>query len=853
MGVLVAAMFITFWGSYSAFVSSASEGVSGKVSPDDTIPPTISGPFVGDLCHYHQLVDGKTFGNDVVIWWLHYDNSGGTGIAISSVSVGYKPGKPNEGGTYTYLVPTVTTSDGSFVFPASSLNIEGWYTIKIKVCDIATNCTETTATVYVPTSDTCTPTIDGPYYYLSSSCPAHAGKYVPVNGVTFTEDVTIYWWHSDNSGGLCRDSGINTNKVKAEIKLNPDGDYVPLTLNSGDLSGGGSFVFPVLWLSTVGTSYTIKISVSDVVGNTQITTATVYLNKPPTKPTITFNKNTVKCGESFTITASSTDPNGDSITYWWAWQSPGATGPGAWWSGGATLEPMSVSEPGGIHTVYCIAKDEYASSPTGSATLTVVCPTIRLDPAIVVLRGGQTTETLHLEIRDSEGELISPDGRTVSYTSSKPWLVGVNDSGVVTSTGFGEADITATVSGIPGTAKAKVVAGHFRIEPPILLLSVNDQPTGQLTLNMANANGTSVNLTGRAISFYGGDDIVASVDNTGFVTAYQPPQSFSDTPYIIAEVDYSIMSRNDAVIRVTSESLGLTPFRLDQSNISFVIPEQVGSYDYELIFSNYDVSRITNLAYQLEFELTGLRPFKGDMQFLVNDPGHGGDGTVPCGLSGNPIRLGTDVDESIHNSCLIVAYPPPIPQWGVYFHEMGHNFNGVSSRFGKFVNGSNVGNSRFTYSEGLATAVGMYVAQMMKGRAGQYGIPSDIIGTIIPSVWHHFGSTPDDLNAYVHNGANYSQINPNVLDDIIMVLADEYGYDTLYRFFSIFLPGDLPFSFTVNSDAKQATFFVAAMSAATATDLKAWFHDHWGFPVDDTFYDQIFPLVKQMVAFRDPA
>jgi hypothetical protein len=146
----------------------------------------------------------------------------------------------------------------------------------------------------------------------------------------------------------------------------------------------------------------------------------------------------------------------------------------------------------------------------------------------------------------------------------------------------------------------------------------------------------------------------------------------------------------------------------------------------------------------------------------------------------------------------------------------------------------------------------MYVAQMMEGRAGQYGIPPDIIGTIIPSVWHHFGSTPDDLNAYVSNGANYSQINPNVLDDIIMVLADEYGYDTLYRFFSIFLPGDLPFSFTVNSDAKQATFFVAAMSAATATDLKAWFHDHWGFPVDDTFYDQIFPLVKQMVAFRDP-
>ncbi|MDY7077433.1 MAG: PKD domain-containing protein [Chloroflexota bacterium] len=510
----------------------------------------------------------------------------------------------------------------------------------------------------------------------------------------------------------------------------------------------------------------------------------------------------------------------------------------------------------GTYSVQVTAYSSIGETKTETTTVTInnaqdpSCNyTIRLHPMTVILHDGHITETLRLEIRGVRGELISPIGRQVLFTSTNPSLVQVNTSGVVTSTGFGEAEIEAAVEGIPRRATARVVAGHLRVEPPILLLSPTDEPTGTLRLNVANADGTPMNLSGHSIAFSGGNS-VAGVDNAGQVTAHRPPRSFSETPYINASMD-GIPAHNAAVIRVTTNTLGLDLFPLEQPNVTFYIPEQIGSFNYSQIFNDYDVTRITDIAYQLERELTGLRPFNGDVQFLVNDPGHGADGTVPCGLSGNPVRLGTDVDKSVHNSCLIVAYPPATPHWGVYFHEMGHNFTWASARFAQFASSSEVSNSNFTYSEGLATAEGMYAAQMMSQQAHQYGIPTDILSNILSSVWH-FGSTPD-LDAYVSGGADYSQITPSVLDDMIMTLADERGYEALYRFFSVFLPDDILFPFTIDSDAKQATFFVAAMSAATKTDQRPRFQDEWGFPLDEAFYDQIYPQVEQIVAQRDPA
>jgi hypothetical protein len=340
------------------------------------------------------------------------------------------------------------------------------------------------------------------------------------------------------------------------------------------------------------------------------------------------------------------------------------------------------------------------------------------------------------------------------------------------------------------------------------------------------------------------------VDADGLVTALRPPQYFDETPAVGATFDGAEV-RNRAIIRVVTETLGLDLVAYEQPDVVFLIPPQIGSFDYAEIFADYDVPRITQLAYRIEQELMDQRPFAGGVQYFVNDPGHGGDGTVPCGISGNPIRLGTDVDKAVHNSCLVVAYPPAAPQWGVYFHEAGHNFTWASARFGQFASASGVDNSNFTYSEGLATASSMFAAQMLSRRADEYGIPAPIVSSILASAWH-FGSTPD-LDAYVAGGAVYAQITPSALDDMLDVLAGEYGYAYLFRLFSVFAPGDEPLPFGIGGDEEQATFFVAAASAATGTDQRARFHDDWGFPLDNDTYEEIYPDVARLVAQRDPA
>lgn len=458
---------------------------------------------------------------------------------------------------------------------------------------------------------------------------------------------------------------------------------------------------------------------------------------------------------------------------------------------------------------------------------------IKLSPNQLILRNGQTTGTVNVLAFDDQNNSVSLNGRKIEFFSTNPSVATVDNSGVVKGTGFGSTEITARVDSIISSDTTQVMLGRCNLIPPILLLSVKDNSTGQLTVNIENADGTAGLLSGKTIEFTSTSSEVASVSDNGVITAHRPPQNFGETPYINVKIN-GIAISNASVIRVTETSLGLSMISLPGEYVTFYIAQQIGDYNYKKIFAEYEVVRITDIAYRLESELTGIRPSNGDIQYLVNDPGHD-DGTVPCGRAGNPIRLGTNVDSG--TSCL------DAPHWGVFFHEMGHNFTLASRRFADFVKNDKKGD----YAEGLATLVNLYVIHNLIDNPSSYNLSDLIRNTLQKESGEVF---LEALNRYVEAGSEYSTITPDILDGILLRLKEEYGFDFIYRFFSVFLPATEPLEIALNTDTDIATYFVAVCSAASKNDLRERFGNTWGFPVDDIFFAKNYPAVQIAVNQR---
>ncbi len=508
----------------------------------------------------------------------------------------------------------------------------------------------------------------------------------------------------------------------------------------------------------------------------------------------------------------------------------------------------------GTYPVQVTAYSSVGETKTETTTVTISnaedpsCSyTVRLHPMTVVLRDGHITETLRLEIRGEEGELISPIGRQVLFTSTNPSLVQVDGSGVVTSTGFGEAEIEVAVQGIPRQATAKVVAGHFRIEPPILLLSPTDEPTGTLMLDVANADGTAVNLSEYSIAFSGGNS-VASVNDDGIVTALSPPQGFWQSPYINAQLG-GRYANNAAFVRVTTSTLGLIMHNYLGEHTSFQVADQVGPYPYGQLMQELQAVEVTDAAYLLEQWLTGVTPNNGDLQFLVMDPGYDEDGTVPCGLSGNPVRLGVGVDN--YRSCF---GGDDSLQWGVMYHETGHNFM-IQRSFSDLISGlPNSGD----YNEGMATMLDVYAIDTLIRNPGAHGLTvtttENLSRNWIPltpnfarNVFYNKLITYEAAPDYTNN------FDADILDAIMTKFHDEYGLAFFYRFLSAFVPADESLNLAFSNEGQRLAFWVAACSIAANQDLQPRFRDDWGFPIDEAFYEQIYPQVQRLVAQRDPA
>jgi len=487
------------------------------------------------------------------------------------------------------------------------------------------------------------------------------------------------------------------------------------------------------------------------------------------------------------------------------------------------------------------------------------CPFIefKVHPRNVYLRDGKTTEQLRIEVRDSESRPVNPDSFEFEFTSSEPGLVQVSPGGLVTSTGYGRAQVLVTMVESGLSSKVDILAGHLRTQPVLQYLSLNGQSTGRVLVDMGNADGTPVDLDGHTVEFIcegcaPGQPLQLSAD--GEVTAVELIDSDDpDRLTVLAVVD-GVWAQNWANIYVSSNDLGLTVNHYVLQNISLTSADNASGYDFDSIIRTNRIPEMLELAFLAQQELTGGVWGGGGRQELINyvAPDSANPNLPPCGASGNPILIGTFFDDPSRTCFEFNAELGSLHHgFGLLFHELGHNFTWTHGGFADF---ADAGDS-FAYSEGLATAASMFSCEAILRSGTELGLSPKIRNSLEESwlCWRNrmAGSW---LTDYIDAGADYADFDPDIVDEIFWTLAQEYGYGIFYRFYSSLLPREvIALPFPMKTTTQQATFFALAMSEAIGVDLKARFRDDWGFPIDDAAWELMRPYVSLAVAQRDPS
>jgi hypothetical protein len=340
------------------------------------------------------------------------------------------------------------------------------------------------------------------------------------------------------------------------------------------------------------------------------------------------------------------------------------------------------------------------------------------------------------------------------------------------------------------------------------------------------------------ISFSGYDNSLISISSDGYVTAKRAETASEIGTWVNASISGGSVA-NTCVVRVLSTNYNFSYASAEATNTILYYPTSINGENISSYVTSFEMAQTLDYAYRLERSLMSVTPFYGCKQIYEIDFGESETQRV-CGISGNPIRIGWGAGGNTWQNCFLVPFiPPRSPQWGVMFHELGHNMTMVSYSF-------SVGFGITDYVEGLATAIGMESSCKIVDGADRYSMSSQTRSSIAWVLNRDSTNYIGSLQAWLNNGGVFSSYNADITDGVWLYYRRNRPADFAQRFFAPLRPDYetlvSPYYSAVNASGNNGkhTFFAALVSAAVGRDLSAEFTGTFHFPIVPSLFNNLY-------------
>lgn len=349
------------------------------------------------------------------------------------------------------------------------------------------------------------------------------------------------------------------------------------------------------------------------------------------------------------------------------------------------------------------------------------------------------------------------------------------------------------------------------------------------------------------IIFSNYDTSLISIDSYGYVHALRTEFDDEIGAWVHAQFDGEDVE-NNCVVRVLSQNYGFSFTEVVGNHTILWYLTSINGEDIQSQVELYQIPLLEEYAYDLEAGYMGLFPFDSSWQIIEVDFGESETQRV-CGISGNPFRLGWNIQGDEWRNCFLVPFMQPrSPQWFIFYHELAHNFTWPSYTFGQGLG------PLWHYSEGLASALAMVVMEEIRAHPARYPIdtPADSsLGFVIGMQRADFNSSFQDWHA---NGTDFSDLDANIVDGIWMRYYDSAGVSFARRFFLPLQPRfrsemtPLLDSIQANSyEDSRHTFFAALVGAAFERNLADVFENDYHYPLMQPLHDYMYATVLNIM------